>query len=327
MKVIKDFSQFSTLSEGLINNSVGWKNISHTQDVVLLETFLPYLGADVCGWLDAYSDTLEAHDDQPKYWLERAMCRLMLSTYLKTLVEITPNGALQTSKDDKAPAFKYKELQYMSATLRQGYNFLEKGIMLLESVENEAWMGSNYLRQQLLMRWVPWASDMSALSGVQVSRWDYERVVPAMDDISMIVISKIIPDDIRESMIIDYLRGNLSDKELKLFKLIQRAVTHLGISEAVSRGWVQITGGNVIATEVSNDAAYQTLKTAPGDGVSLKLRTHNLWGSEYVNAIITYMLDHHDSFEYIVSHYRVTFPAKVSESCTYNNKGKGIFRL
>jgi len=311
MNIIKDQSQLGICVGGAVNLSVQWGHISYTQDAAILEHVQPLIGGDM---VTALVDTLAISTDATSwiYWMQRATSRLMLHEYAKAAVELTPNGFMRTQTENKASAFKYQEEAYRSMMLRSAYNFMEEGMKRAEEAQLPLWIDSPARRNAT--RYVPWATDMSMLTGKTVSRYDYERLVPVMDDIQEMVISRIIPPT-SSCMIGSYLSaGLLTGKCKKLFTLIQKAVANLSISEAIEKRWVTLYNGEVLTTTYSGDDNVFQSQVAGEIGVMAKIRSHNAWGSVYILKVIDYIRSEPVEFADILDFYNQNFPGTVAST-------------
>lgn len=323
MPVINNSQDLKTCVGGAVNNSVMWDHISYTQDHVILEVFEPLLGSAVVALLEGapFNSDKSSH----LYWLQRAMGRLMMYEYAKSPIQMTGSGAKQTVAENATPVYKYQEVAYRNNMLRTGYNFLERGMYLMAKNQLAGYITGNPVFSDY-NRWIPYASDLSKISGLSVSRYDYERIISSLDDISRIIIGKIIPDSSRLLLVKAKITTNVSPP---LLELIQRAVGNLGIKEAVSRGWVTIHEGNVVVKEMSVfNSPGENLQGGNSEGISLKMRAHELWGSLYIREIIDYIIAHKDDdgITPIYTHYMSGQPeSSTDETCPSTCSERGEF--
>lgn len=310
MKIIKDQVQLKECIKGAFNNSISWDHISYTQDNVIIEHMMPILTEWIITEVASLTD-IEADSGMYEYWVQRAAARLMLYEYAKSPVELAPSGLLRTTTENKSTAFKYQEENYRDTMLRSAYNMMERAIYIMEILPIGTYVSQPYRSS---FRWVPYATHMTKVTGKQISRWEYERMAPIMDDIDEMVISRIIPASAKEELIskmLDKYNG-ISPKQRSLIGYIQKAIANLSISEAVEKRWCEIRNGAVVTVSYSGDDFVNQRAQASALQVSAKIRSHNVWGSAYVRALVEFIKGNQSDFQDIYDYYTSNYPDNTS---------------
>lgn len=307
--IIDSQATFKSCIGGTVNNSVTWDLISYTYDIVMLNHFQPLIGAS---YLDVISadPSLETNRSTSKYWFQRACARLMVYEHSNSPGMMTPTGLVRNVTENIQPTYKYQETKYSNNMLRTGYQCLDNA-MKLAHAEGMPWETDP--ANKALTRWVAYSSELSELTGMEVNRWDYERIAAAIDDIGEMVIAEIIDDLSRELLLRNYYIGALNAKEKELVKYIRKGVANLAISESLERGWVQLVEGRVVVKELTSSDSYHAESLATGEAMNVKLLNHNLWGSKYIVKLLEYLTKNKLDFPEIWAHYSANYPEEEGE--------------
>ena len=101
------------------------------------------------------------------------------------------------------------------------------------------------------------ATDFRMLYGKQLSRYIFEIIRPILEEVETFAILPTIGqeqyDDLKQGIALKALTAD----EFALVQIIQRAVVHFTMQEALERHWVQFNGNRIVQIETLEPQGYE----------------------------------------------------------------------
>lgn len=227
------------------------------------------------------------------------LIRLKRTTALLTMYEYAKVGSVQFTEgmgmvraesDNQKTAFKYQEVDYRKQMLTMGYESLEIMLDFLEDNEDDypLWQASTaYTRNKALF--INTARVFRQYYGKQLSRYVYEIIRPIIEEVETFAILKVIGQDQYDDLKEGIALKSLTADESTLIGLIQKAIVHFTIQEAMERNWVQFEGNRIVQLESLEPQSMERAGTAAGAGFSTKWSHHQLLASRHISYLLYYL--------------------------------------
>lgn len=352
MKFFNDISEFKTYVGGAVNLSVELASMMPTILDVAHEIIEPWLDATTFAAISA--DTLPTsgiHGDLLPY-VQRALAKLSLFQYSKIgTIQLSGDGFTRTENEARGvkTPYKYQENDYRSVHHHYGYEALERMLQYLDQNEDTYpdWKGST-ARTRNRALFIMYASEMRQVHDKKVSRYVYETIryiiaevegdhiepligTPFFDELKTKHLAKTLGVAADEN---DAEQVALADKEKKLLLLLQKAIAHMSIQQAIKRNWLFFDGDKVGVKERLEPQGYEREGTAGGQAVSLKLRAHLEQANRFTHKIHAYLQLNIESFPTYKTWWETLYPPTEEEEeslsredCPTPTKKRSIIRF
>lgn len=333
MALFADITDFKEQVGGAVNQSLSLRSIGPWIEMAAEAHILPWLGQETWEALQAGSLSQELHNLRP--YVQRAAALLTMYEYSQIgNVQFGEGGMFQVENEGIRGPYKYQETAYRKQMLHHGYEAIERLLLFLET--NEAnyplWQADPaYDRNKA--HFINTAFEYRQLYGKLLSRYIFEMLRPIIDEVETFAILPTLGqpqyDDLKEGIQLKALTAD----EQALIDLIQRAVVHFSMQEALERHWVQFEGNRVVQLETLEPQGYQRAGSASATSFSIKWQHHQLMASRHISFIRHYLESRLDFFPLYAAHLETQAEASGGEQTVaeqelyYNDRYFGAFPI
>ena len=286
-------SDLKTYVGGGANLSVELDSIAPIMHMAAIRHLIPYLGQATYDWLIAeYAEATPAAEATALLpYVQRPLALLSLYEYAAVAgVQLSEAGILRVETENMKTAYKYQETQYRDYMLHNGYEALEEMIkfLLANRADYALWDGSTAFRR-CFATLVYYASDLRDLYAKYLSRYTFEIIRPCLTDVEQFVLVPMLGDSQYTRLLEGIQEDDLTDDELALLQICQRATAFFAVKEASARHWVRIEGYNVVQSERNADQALEKTMPASSEAMALRLRHDEIAGNRYITQLRSFL--------------------------------------
>lgn len=211
-------------------------------------------------------------------------------------IQFSESGMMRMETETMKSAYKYQETEYKDWMLRAGYQAIEDMLIFLQANVDDypQWDAGKDMHNNLLLNTAQLTQQYYSRN---IDRWTWEHMRAAIEDVEQFAIVDTIGQTQFDDLTLGRSQGDLTAKETKVIKLLQKATAHLAIDEAVARNYVRMQGGSVVQMEQDKEhSGSASAKTATPEGVNLKVNRAESHGNRYLNQARQYLDDNTDDF-------------------------------
>lgn len=252
---------------------------------------IPWLGQAL--WDRLYAGTgLTAAETALLPYVKAATAKLTMYEYAFIGgIQFSESGIHRAVSENMTSAYKYQENDYRRKMLEFGYEAVENMLKHLQTNRADlgAWV-SDPASERHNAYFVRYAAEMRMHYSKYVGRYTYEILRGMVEDVEFSAIESTLPAQLYADLKAKYVAGSGSGFEKKAIFLIQRAIVHFAIEEAVQRQWCAIEGNAVVQFE-QGDSQSSTYRRIPEGGkpLEVKVRFHNLWANRHLSHLKDYI--------------------------------------
>ena len=304
--IFNDISDFKKHVGGGVNQSLSLASLEPWIEMAAQAHVLPWLGADTWLALVQNMDAQTPDEDLSNLlpYVQRAVALLTMYEYSQIgAVQFSEGGMHRAETEGLKSPFKYQETAYRQQMLQHGFESIERMLVYLETEEAKypLWQADPaYSRNK--SHFINTATDFRMLYGKQLSRYIFEIIRPILEEVETFAILPIIGqaqyDDLKQGIALKALTA----EETALVQIIQRAVAHFTIQEAIERHWVQFNGNRVIQMETLEPQGYQREVSATRIPFAVKWAHHNLLANRHISYIRHYLSSRLATFPLYATH-------------------------
>jgi len=302
MALFADISKFKEHVGGAVNQTLSLRSIGPWVDMAAESHVIPWIGQATWDALNAESLSEQLEALLP--YVQRPVALLTMYEYVQVgNVQLGEGGMFQVEIEGIKRPFKYQETAYRKQMLHHGYESLERLLAFLEANENDypLWQADPaYARNKA--HFINTAFEFRQLYGKLLSRYIFEMIRPIIDEVENFAVLPTLGqaqyDDLKEGISLKALTTD----EQALIDLIQRAVVHFSMQEALERHWVQFEGNRVVQLETLEPQGYERAGSAGTTSFSIKWQHHQLMASRHISFIRHYLESRLDVFPLYAAH-------------------------
>lgn len=293
MSIFTDISEIQAVAGGGINASMYLQSIGPFFDIAHERHMEAWLGTDLYDALisGVANDNLTAEQEALLPYYRRALVWLALYEYHPhAAVQFSEAGLMRVESETHKTAYKYQESAKLRSTLQNGYEALEKLILFLETnkADYPDWEAApGYLRHHEVL--LHTAATFRIAQSKKITRHVFDLVRGIIEDVEQFAIVPLIGEDQYEALLEARKTGTWTTEtmEKKAIYLLQRAVAHFTLDNAIRLGWAQFEGDSVVQSERPDDHPDQ--RTATGLPVGLRLNFHDDTANRWLKKAKAYL--------------------------------------
>lgn len=306
--IFNDSSEFKTHLGGAINQDISMLSLAPWIEMAAQAHIWDWLSQ--AQWDELVSVVEGGPPTEPQSDLldkvRRATALLSMYEYIKVgNTQFTEGmGLIRAESDTMKSAYKYQENEYRQQMLIMGYEALEIMLNFLEDNESDypTWVASTaYARNKSLF--INTAQTFRQYYGRQLSRYVYEVIRPIIQEVELFAILRVIGQDQYDDLKQGIALKALTTDEQTLIGLIQQAIVHFSIQEAMARHWIQFQGNRVVQAETLEPQGLERAGSATGVQFSTKYSHHNLFANRNISYILYYLEENLDTFPLYKAYY------------------------
>lgn len=292
MALFSNISEFKQHVGGAVNVSLELDSIQPTLLDAARLHIIPWLGEALWAKMDDGTGLSPAETNLLPY-VQAAAAKLAMYEYAFIGgIQFSESGIHRTVSETMTSAYKYQENDYRRAMLTSGYEAVEYMLKHLDTNKGSLsdWT-SDPASERHNTYFVRYASEMRMHYSKYVSRYTYEILRAAIEDVEASAIESTLPKQLYARLKAKYLAADGSAAEKKAIFLVQRAIVHFAIEEATERHWCAIEGNAVVQFE-QGDSQSSTYRRIPeARPVEAKRRHHDLWANRHLSRLRDYILE------------------------------------
>lgn len=293
MSIFTELSEIKSFVGGAVNESIYLRSLEPFFDIAHERHMEDWLGVDLYNML---SDCVETQTFLPEQtallpYYRRALAWLALYEYHPhAAVQFSEAGLMRVESETHKTAYKYQESAKLRSTLQNGYEALEKLILFLENnkADYPDWEDApGYLRHHEVL--LHTAAVFRIAQSKKITRHVFDLVRGIIEDVEQFAIVPLIGEDQYEALLTARKTGTWTTEtmEKKVIYLLQRAVAHFTLDNAIRLGWAQFEGDSVVQSERPDDHPDQ--RTASGLPVGLRLNFHDYTANRWLKKAKAYL--------------------------------------
>lgn len=298
-KLFNDIIDVIAVVGGAVNTSVQIEDISPSLDAVLSGPIADVIGINFIG-----KAIIELNPADPiMVVMKKSNAYLGLWEYSKfSATQMGGMGLVRIEGDNAKSAFKYQENSYRNAMYEAGMNELEG---LIKEIENfrtslialNIW--DNDVQYACRGHLINYAKEMRQFYNNRVARSVFETLRPIIADVEQYILRDIVTDEVMDKLLLyvadpdAYIISNPTEAALlaNALPMIQKALAHITIVEAVQREWVRVTPSGVVAVESFESGDYDNKRTANVLELNTIARIHERWAIRMIKPIRDYLIE------------------------------------
>lgn len=288
-----DISDFQTAVGGAVNHSFSLDSLDPFFRIAHERHIEDWLGSDL---LDDLALAVESNDLSPAQLellprYQRALAWLALYEYHPhAAVQFSEAGLMRVETDSHKTAYKYQEAAKLQSTLVNGYEALEKLIIFLDNNRNSypEWENApGFDRHHAVL--LHTAALFRIAQNKKITRQVFDQVRPVIEDVEQFAIVPLIGQAQYDALLESRRSGFYAsiEKEQKIIYILQRAIAHFTLENAIRQNLVQFTGDAVVQKELPD--ALPATRTASDAAVSLRLLFHDDTGNRFLKQAKAYL--------------------------------------
>lgn len=288
-------TDFQTFAGGSANVSLELDTIAPTMLEAAHAHLIPWLSEPL--WNDlvdavANDDATSAEADLLPY-VQRPLAYLTLYEYSRIGgMMMSEAGMFRIESEDRKSAYKYQENNYREYMLHHGYEALERMLTYLEENESDfsGWANSSaYTANKALL--INTAADFRARYSKYISRYTFEMLRGIIQDVETMAIIPTLGQEQYDAIKEAILAKDLSEAEQALLPLLQQAVAHYAVQEAMVRHLVQLQGNRIIQQDQGIDQSTTAQRLPEGRLASWTSRRERDMADRYITRITAFLQD------------------------------------
>lgn len=230
-------------------------------------------------------------------FVKRALAILTMFEYSKVAsVEVGESGMHRVETESRKSVYRYQEKAYQDDAREKGYDALE---LLLKFLSDNAatytgWAATDEAkrhREPLLN----YASTFRMQTDYGCDRFTFEALRPIISSVQMFGVEQQLPTSFWSGFISRHVAGTLTTQEKNLRGLMQKAIAHKALEEAMMQHWIKVREGRVYLLEEYGEQ-NQHNKTSPSGNLASLSQRNILWADRYTCAWKQYIIDNKASF-------------------------------
>jgi hypothetical protein len=284
---------------GAVNTSVEIEDISPSLDGALYGPI-----ADVIGINFIEAAILQINPgDRIMVAMKRTNAYLGLWEYSKfSSTQMGGMGLVRIEGENAKSAYKYQENSYRKAMYEAGMNELE---VLVKEIEDsiislkQDGLWDDTVQYACRGHLINYAIEMRQFYNNRMSRSVFETLRPIIADVEQYIIRDIVSNAVMDKLLLyvadssAYIISRPTEAALlaKVLPMVQKALAHISIVEAVQREWVRVTPSGVVAVESWESGDYDNKRTANVLELNTMARIHERWAIRMIKPIRDYLIE------------------------------------